>query len=369
MKKTGFFLIAITMLLMHGCSSSRHIVSKTITHRHYNLSFTPEEIQKTVLGNLSISITPIDAASLNQMTFEAASLDGNYEKELATAITNRRLELNKLSRQDRRDAENMLIAIDEIIKMQEAYLISSLTAYKLKMRIWHGKEYGKDGTEVTSLLSQERFSDIFNPFKVNQNFLSVFRVTLENKGSQIYRLKVSDFQIISGEELLHPLNMGFFESTLEGEQEKTQNAYRLNMPDELVLTPHQRITKYIATPAINPHNENLTIQLITELGAYNFAFIVNEEPTFRQYFVEKYNIVTPNRGKHKHHLFYAISYENGISYATIDNYFYASPDQKNMPLTFLYVAALRKDRKGAEVKRLVVNRLSEHKRNNITVRF
>ena len=147
------------MVFWNSCSP--HISIRSINHRYSNLSFSPEKVERQTKSGLFVTVVPIDAAGINRETFEAAGRDGNYEKELALEIEQR-----------------------------------------------------KD------------------------------------------------------------------------EQEIFANAYRMNMVDELVISPSQRISKYIAIPAINPRNENLQVQIIRGDEVTNFSFDVNQEFENRNYQVE-----------------------------------------------------------------------------------
>ena len=241
-----FFSIFLFSATLVACFPGRKILKKTINHSYQNTKFTPESVQKQGLGKVVMTITPIDAASINHETYDAATRDGNYEKELAISIEKMKNDLAKLSKAQRAEITGKINGIEAVTNLEKEKLIPANTAYQLKLRILHGKEYGKDGTEVTALSDVENYADNFNPYKINQKYLSVFKITFENNGTEIEKLKLQELQVVSGEVLLYPLAIEYFEKNLTNESEKVKNAYRMNMPDDLIITPSQRITKYIA---------------------------------------------------------------------------------------------------------------------------
>jgi hypothetical protein len=369
MKPTQLLLFVLATQFIVGCAPARKISKKTISHNYYNISFLPEQIQKTGLGKVEVTFTPIDAASINRETFEAASRDGNYEKELATAIEKRKSELAGLSKIEKAYVNGKINGIDAISKLEKENLIPSNTAYQLKMRIWYGDEYGKNGTEVTSLSDVETYADNFNPYKINQKYLSVFKVTFENKGNEIEKIRLKELQVVSGEELLYPLGIDYFENNLKEEPEKIKNAYRMNMPEELVLTPSQRITKFIAIPAINPRNENLQIQIIKGKDIVNFDFKVKEQGYSKNYNVESYDIFSSGlEDGFTQYYYYAVNYQNGVSFATTDARIFVN-EEKMSANASIYAVAIHKTTSKAKTARKVNFRFGDEEKNKVVVTF
>jgi hypothetical protein len=306
-------------------------------------------MQKNTPENLQVTITPIDAISTNRETFEAANRDGNYEKELTFDLEKQMDELKKISKEEASEIAAKINGVNAVSKLERNGLISPTAAYQLKMRISYGEEYGRDGTETSILSESEIYPDNFNPYKINNKYLSVFKVTFDNKSDKVERIKLKAIQVVSGEELLFPLGMEYFESNLKNEPEKIKNAYRMNMPEELILTPGQRITKYISVPALNTNNEKLLIQMIGTENITNFDFSVKVQTSNKDYQVESYDIVTstlPSPGNTNFRAapfvnYYAVSYRNGASYATTDNRIFVSDENKNS-IASVYVIAINK---------------------------
>jgi hypothetical protein len=366
MKVKNYLLGIMTVFFLVGCAPK--ISNKIIEHAYYNLTFSPEKVTKTGPGKVEITVMPIDAASINRETFEAASRDGNYEKELAIEIEKRKNELDKLSKAEKAYVNGKINGINAVSKLENEKLIPANTAYQLKMRIWYGKEYGRDGTEVASLSDIENYPDNFNPYKINQKYLSVFKVTFENKGDEIEKVSLKDFQIVSGEELLFPLGEEYFKGNLGQEAEKINNVYRMNMPLELSLAPSQRISKFIAIPAIDTRNENLQIQIIKGKDIVNFDFIVKEQFLNKQYKAESYNIyVSGVEDFANHYFYYALSYENGVSFAANSATIFTSEEKKTLNAS-IYAVAVHKINSKAKTARKVF-KFVDQKDNKIVIPF
>ena len=370
MKPTLLVLLLFIKLFIIGCAPSKMAIKKTISHDYHNIVFSPEQILKSSSGKVDVTITPIDAASINQETYEAASRDGNYEKELATAIDKRKNELDRLSKSEKYNINRKINGIDAVTKLEKEGLIPSNTAYQLKSRIWYGSEYGKDGTEIASLSDIEIFADKFNPYKINEKYLSVFKVTFENMGNEIEKIRLKEIQVVSGEELLYPLGIEYFENNLKEDPEKIKNIYRMNMPEELALTPAQRITKFIAIPAINTGSENLQFQIIKGKEIINFDFKVNEKRNNKRYVLESYDIFTDGLESTAWvDYYFAINYENGVSFALSDARVYVNEEKKMTPVSIYAVCIDNNNTAKARIAKKVKFKFGLEKDNKVVVLF
>lgn len=325
--------------ILNSCSNKNPILRKTINHDYNNIGFQPESLKKELSNTLEVIITPVDAKSLNQETWEAANRDGNYEKEISYSVDKIKAEIENVPKQQRNWYLGRLNAIEQLTKLEKENMIPKELSYQLKYRIIDGPDYGYDGTEITSLSDLEIFPDDFNPFKVNNKFLSIFKITFHNKGNEIEKVSIKEFQVVSGEEQLYPLSSDYFENNLKNEQEKVKNAYRLNMPNELVITPNQRITKYISIPAINPKNQNLQIQFIRNNKSIDLDFTLKDKSLKKSYNVESYDFtVTGEAEPSINKFFYVVSYGKGTMYATKDNRVFIDDSKKDSPFTVYSIA-------------------------------
>lgn len=322
------------LIILLGCSGSQRLVTTQVNQRYTNISFTPGFAQINDIDGLMISVTPIDAASINRETFEAAAQDGKYENEMAR-LSHERDTGTQGSKRERALMQAKLHAVEEVEKLEQTNQIPALTAYYLKMRIWNGKEHGRDGSEITSLSINENFYDGYNPYKINNRYLSVFKVTLENQSNEVKRIKLSDFQVLNGENLLYPLGYDYFEKNHDKNPQLIQNIYRMNMPDELVITPNQRITKYYSVPPIDANSKKLQVQLLNQSRLIAFDFEVSREEIVKNHLMEKFFISNRNSTDI---LYYAVSFSNGITFATKDASFFVSTENKKHPVNIYAVS-------------------------------
>ncbi len=287
MKKVIYLLI---ILSLESCGSAS-LLPKTVRHLYTNTTFMPESLKKQVIGNLEINIVPIDAKVLDKESAIASGRDGNYQKERIDSKYIKIVEKEGESKTEKKRRSLIIKLLKAIDKLEKEDQINSLIAYKLKERVLYGEEVGNDGSEIESLAeTDDAYIDTFNPFKVNKKYLSVFKIIFENTGSEIEKLNLKDFQIVSGEEQLYPLGNDYFENNLKNEQEKIKNVYRMNMPNEIVIAPNQKVVKYIAVPPINQENKKLEINLIKNNKVVNFPFELKVKPMEKTYNLDGFEL-------------------------------------------------------------------------------
>ncbi len=326
MKRKHLFYLAIQLILI-SCSSTKPIKTKNVYQEYYNLNFNPISISDKKINNTIISVTPIDAKSLNKDTYEAALRDGNYEKEFISIIEGWKSKLSSMSRRDRIYTQGKINAFETLDELSRSGNIPSYISVLLKRRIIN-ETSGRDGTEIESLEDINIFPSEFNPYKVNTNYFSVFKLTFENKGQSVEKINLKEFQIVSNEEQLYPLSTEYFEKNLQDRTETLKNSFRMSMPDELLITPGQKINKYIAVPAINTDNRKLQVQFIRQGDVTNFDFNISKQNTEKTFKLKNY--VLSNTGKetrYTHEYFYVINYEDNISYSLKGNQLFVSNDK------------------------------------------
>ena len=107
----------------------------------------------------------------------------------------------------------------------------------------------------------------------------------------------------------------------------------MNMPNELTVTPGQKITKYIAVPAINSLNSKLQVQFIRNSIVQNFDFDIIKNETQKLYTLEKYELKYNGEGDDvSYWVYYVIEYKDNVSYALKDNKLFVSDEKKLLPV-------------------------------------
>ena len=91
----------------------------------------------------------------------------------------------------------------------------------------------------------------------------------------------------------------------------------MNLPDELVIAPGQKIVKYLAIPPINTNNEKLNVQLIQGNEVTKFDFTLTLKSASKTYTFNEYTILNELVGGEPNYYFAnALIFENGVKYAT-----------------------------------------------------
>lgn len=177
LKKVGL-LAGFLYISLSACTTQKAALVQN--HSYYNMLFYPKQVQQQMaLGKVDVIVTPVDAKSLNQETFEAAMRDGNYEKEFLIGVEKRKQELEK--EHSSSFIKGITNAIDALNKLERDNAIPKNVAFELKRRILYGNEFGRTGDEIKSFLEEELYPDEYNPFKVNNKYLSVFKIIFTNR--------------------------------------------------------------------------------------------------------------------------------------------------------------------------------------------
>lgn len=327
-----------------SCSGPK-ATQKTVDQFYENTKFSPESALKSTSSEVDILVKPIDAASINAESFDLASLDGNYEKEIAIAISKQKEEINNLPKKERNVISAKIKAIETIDEMYRKKEISKEASFLLKERIWYGPDKGRDGSEISSISNSNISTDQFNPYKINNQYLSVFKLSFENKSDVVKKISLKDFQVISGYEQLYPLELKYFEENLKSDPAKIKNVLRMNMPAELVLTPGQKISKYISVPPINSKNNQVTVQYIQGDKYLNFDFDLKQESISKSFILDTYKFYIKGVSEPSTYLiYYSVEFDGYTPFATKGSFIYVEQSKKYKP---------------AKIKIIAVNKLNQ----------
>jgi hypothetical protein len=356
----------ILFIFLYSCTPK--IIEKFITHKYSNLNFEPTQISNSNMEGLEITVIPIDAKKLDLETFMAASRDGNYEKEFATEVE---LEKERNARLKNSERDNLLDfkikALESIDQLVQTNEITADVGILFKFRIWRGPEEGKDGSEIESLTQSRTSPNMFNPYILNNRYLSLFKITIENTSSEIKKIGIEDFQVLAKEELLSPYEISFFESNLDNNTEKLKNIHRFNMPKELIITPSQKVSKYIAIPGINQNKKSVIVQYINENKFIDFKFDLSMDKEEKVHNLTEYKML--NSGNiNSASYFFVINYDGGAQFPTIDNNVYVDNEKSNLPVS-IYGIGLGNISKRIYFSKIESVKFSEFNKNVINMNF
>jgi len=319
--KYSFFLLIALMLA--ACSTTKPLPDKTVNQSYTNIEFTPDHISFDIETDFNLTVTPVDAATLNEITLIAANRAGDYEQEIVREYFNYDDD-GSLSSSDVRYIENLIEVSNVIMSDMRSNQLPQELAHSLLERSWNGRSVGMDGSEVSSF-TDSRHTANFNPFYLNNNYLSVFKLNFKNESNEVKIVQHDSFQIASGNEILYPFTMVHFEDRLKDQGSKLENAYRYNLPNNMNIAPGQSVDKFISVPAISSSTNNLTLQYFkpdNEVVQYEFSLnqIREEFETTLTNF-----IVSPMA--HKESLavsdfFFSVQLENGNTFPLKSDNFY-----------------------------------------------
>jgi len=313
--------------------------SKIVNYTYRSVKFTPNILTNEIRNKINLSIKPVDAQSLDKETYLASLRDGNYEKE--TLFSNKLLsKSNSSDFLDRQWYDALTCSFSNIDEMTQSGKISPDVASSFKSLLL-GETTGFDGSEMISLIeNREYYPAIFNPYKLNNSYLSIFQLTFENTSKVVQTISIKDFLINSGDEQYTAYPSSFFEKNGFLSSESIKNLSRYNMPDDLILTPGQKVVKYISIPAISPKLETITIYYLNEGQATEFKFGVSVDFLNKKAELERFEFTDQVRPLFSGEVFYVMEI-NGLAVPLTENAFYLS--KQNYEILFnLHSCALSK---------------------------
>lgn len=272
------------MFLSFYSFSQKSILEKTIQVNSVQTKFSPLNQKKEIENLFALVVEPVDARSLNVAMNNSKQLDGNYsyvsEYEYKQFIKN-----GGLSKRDIKLKESLTNFFQKIDDLKNNSKLTPQECELFKEKLYQSmvlqkEDWGSNGDDNTD--SREDLISFANPYKINGKYLSVFKLTFENKSNKIQEVNLADFQISSNDELLSPFSVEYFEGLYRenpSNQEKLKSMYRYNMPVKLKVLNNQPVTKYFSTPAINTDNKSVIVNYIKNENAYSFTYSidVNEE--------------------------------------------------------------------------------------------
>jgi hypothetical protein len=330
MKNSNTPFLLLFVLLFAGCTPTIN-VQKTVLIDYENTEFTPPEIVKTIRGNITINLRPIDATEINEDTYRQSVMSGNYEKERKQVFVTyfSKMEEKNLNRTDRNRYEGLKKAFNFLEGLQNTGEISEEIVFNMKGNLIGSENTTMyDGTEVENFsFTTGKYPETYNPYYLNGKYLSVIEVELENNGEKVEKFNIENIQIISGNEQLYPFKIKFFEDNLEGDLERIKNIHRLNMPEEVILAPNQKIKKYISFPALNSFNKELTINHIEGNSVINFNYTVKKSPLSKTFIVDKY-LFYPSNTASTLSAYFVLNLDGKI-YPINDDFFFVPVEKVN----------------------------------------
>ena len=326
MKNNVIWFCILILAIISGCKP----IIKTVEQKYQKTHFVPKMVKKEVTPQFTVTIIPQDNLETDRETFIAAQRGGVSENEVIQSWKNR---LANTPNKNSRKIQKIFNEIDNLIEWN---FYPPDVGYELKLRIINQGNYG-DGSELETLKDGlEVYPDTYNPYKINQRYLSVFKVVFNNETDNIIKISIDSFQIISGNEQLNPLKTDYFEKNLIGSSEQLKNVFRMNMTDNIAIVPHQSITKYFAVPTVNLNEEQLVVKLICNNAVYDFDFTVTREQIKKVFNFREFTII----GKEplsRIFLDYVVVKQKNRTYSLRSDKIYILSDQKSEPISIYYM--------------------------------
>lgn len=292
--------------------------NKIVTYKKQNLEFIPHVEEKSIANKLKIKIEPIDAQTINREAFESLGADGGYNTNLINS--------NGKEKNDQK-AINLFKGIDMLlddnklpnhIGVMFKQMIYSL--YAENSRNWY------DGSEVDIINQNEIFSK-YNPYKINNKYLSLYKISISNDTEEIKLFNINDIQLSNQNQQLKPFKINYFENLYSDYIGKMIYIHKMNLPDEIRVLPGEKVNKIFSTPTIQNFDElKFSIVQNNIITDYNFKGKWQIEESIHKF--EKYSILKIDKND-----LYIVELPNGIFFPITKNQFYLNTDFKTKNIT------------------------------------
>lgn len=330
------FVFFLTMVMLFSCSPKPQVY-KEVSYTREGVTFVPEAQTKQVKDGLILTVQPVDAVTLNRMTYYSATRRGDYESEFARTyhFTD---DVGPMSRSERARQRVLREMSEKITERVKNGTMSAEMGYLLMQRITEGEERGFDASESRWFRAKERYTNRYNPFFVGNNYLSVFSLQFENISSEVATVEISSFQVASGTEVIYPYKMSTFEEIFKDSRFRQfiiDNAIRYNMPNRLNITPGQKVEKFLAVPAISRYQRDVAVQFLgDDRKSENYTYEVNYTREEKKIPLKKYSIraLQSQEPPHRYKAYYIIQFENELIIPLKSNYLYISDLEKNQDI-------------------------------------
>jgi len=343
-------LLIVTTLLVCSCAPTERSIDteKVINHSYQNVIFEPTSNNIELESGLRLTVTPINASEFNSTIFWASTFSGNYEQESIQENYITPEQREALSSSELNYLESLEEISMEILDTIESGEISEEIGRHLISRMWEGESIGKDGSEVESF-KKPRFLPTNNPFHIENQYLSVFKLEFENQGSSLYEFNRKTIQLHNGVESLKPFSTNYLSET-HTNRLKIENAHRFNLPENLTVLPDQQTTKFIATPAINTSIESIHFNIIDaensnyETIEFDVSTILEEiEIRMKRFTIDaEFDHETPQRpgrtSPSSTDYYFAVEIADNRSFPLRSNSFYATEDELQENVTICIAA-------------------------------
>lgn len=271
--------LTLLFLMISGLSYSQKSTVKTNIIEGYNVSFYPQSLKKEIANGVSLNIEPIDPNLLNSII--STSIKSNGEHFGINSYFYKTFLKVKGSKEDKKikKLSSIYEKIEDFVSQKK---ISEIESDLLKEKIYqhffnNNVNWGSLNEDL--IATQDEKLDEINPYFYNKKFLSVFKVTVENNSENIEEIELTNFQVVSGTELLVPYTINYFEEMYDNpiSTDKIKTLHRINFPNKLRLVGGQSTVKYFATPPLDNTTNNLKINYISGNKADVFEYNVKIE--------------------------------------------------------------------------------------------
>lgn len=325
--KISYSLLSVGLLLA-SCAPKIQL-RKDVSHSYKNVSFSAIGSDTFNYNGLSVKISPVDAASINSEAFKSSTLGGDYERE-SYSSTDYIEDVSGLTSLQRAAREAKINATNFLNRLVREETINYKVGRNFFDRIVKEEEFGMDGSEVVSLSKNEDYGKDLNPYYIKGQYLSVFKIVIQNSSTIVRTMYRNNFQILNENTQITPFSDSNLLIYNPNNFAAFLNSQRMNFPDSILVAPSSEITKYIGVPGLNVSEKKVKVNYLGLEDMKSIEFASKIEKIDKEYVLQHYSLTNHQKLSQEALIYtYVVEMEDGRSFALRNSSLYLESNGGN----------------------------------------
>jgi hypothetical protein len=333
--------LILIVVALTSCQTPMQVLK--VTQISTEVTFTPYYDLIDIDG-VTVKVKPVEAKVLNKTFEESANRSADYSYNITQSID---VESSSNSTQNSRTQNISKVQLtDRITSLVETKKISPRMGQMLVYNLWENQKYGRLGSE--NMLYDQNGTTLFNPYYINNQYLTTFELTFTNSTSNVRTIELSEFQVSSTTVSLTPLKIDYFEEFYSKDSPVYGNLIRYHMPDQLRITPGQTVIKYLTVPALRSEDK-FAVQYINDEKLSEITFQLESKSNRSEINLKEFLIKSEGLPSIDfYQIYFAVEVKDGVSFPVKNDRIFI--DNKTTQVLTICGIATSNPRFGNEIK-------------------
>lgn len=256
-------LLSLVILFSFSCKTPNKVTNVSRFGNVSKLKFSPSSQKIKTKNGLIVRFTPVSADTLNQKFRKLVQTSGKYKySDVSTKVNKYVISDEKEESKEKSDLQKIIEGLNKY--QAENDIPNGLIDLYISDLI---SEYGSE-REKNNLLNKT----IQNPYYINDKYLSVFELSINNPTGKKINLKLSDVKLYNEKEKLYI----YPSENLKRYQKDIDNHFlidRCNFPSSLTIYPNDTIISYLSTSPIEKKDGKLDVYITDNKAKFSTKYI------------------------------------------------------------------------------------------------